>query len=138
MQSHLDHLTETRTCDELIILSENFSIDFQTIRKRLTWHLPIKPGFDDLRKCARAAQFSIACEAQCSRITRNFRTQKRFRSAGQPIFSFVLAYFGDRELWRVLRDRMRVRFQSANRICRGKRVEIAVTDRFDNILELLG
>ena len=84
------------TGDRFVIFAENFSINLQAIRERLSWRVAVEACFNDLEKRARAAQFSAAREAQCARVTRKLRAQKRLHSACQPGLLFILAHLGDR------------------------------------------
>src|SRR5947199_10008459 len=88
--------------DRFVIFAENFSINLQAVCERLSWRVAVEACFNDLEKRTGAAQFQAAHEAQCARVTRKLRAQKRLHSARQPGLIFILAYLGDRWLRRVL------------------------------------
>ena len=68
MQSHVDLLAHVCAGDRFVIFAENFSINLQAIRERLSWRVAVEACFNDLEKRAGAAQLSAAREAQCARV----------------------------------------------------------------------
>ena len=61
--------TCSRTWIGFVIFAENFSVNLQAIRERLSWGVAVEACFNDLEKRAGAAQLRAAREAQCSRVT---------------------------------------------------------------------
>ena len=119
-----------------VVLAENFPINFEPVAQCLIRNLSIESRFNDLEKRTRSAQTLRRTKPNAARAPRNLRAQQRFHSICQSRFGFVFVQLDDAELRRILRDRVRVGFQRANCVSRRKRVEFAVTDRFENIFEL--
>src|ERR1700738_2963085 len=106
MQADTDRFAESRLRHRLVVLAEKFSINFQAVRKLFIWNLPIEARFDDLEECARAAQSRCGFKAQRGGIAGEGRVLQELRALDQADFFLVAADLSDREVRRILRDRV--------------------------------
>ena len=94
--------------------------------------------FDDLEKCSETAERSGTFKADRNRLFGKRGPLQQLCAARQANFPLVPVDFGNAELGQLLRDHVRVRFQRRNGVGGRKGIELAASNRLENLLEFLG
>ena len=128
-QPDCDYFAELRRRHRLVRFVEKLAINLQSIGDSLVGDLAIEPSFDDLVKCAERIHRRIAAESKPGGVARKVRALQQLLPAGQALFFLGLVDLGDRQLRRILRDDLRIRFQRQDGVGGRERIEATFADR---------